>query len=102
MESSNLDGVGAQLWRGAFLLSDYLIHNALVYAQISFTNNLLQIHLLFQELRHSPVLEVGGGVGLLGVILASVGVRSIVTDRDTSITDIALRNVGVSNHQRLF
>ena len=47
--STPLEAVGQQVWRGALLMADYLVHS--------------------NRLRGSPVvLELGGGVGLVSIV----------------------------------
>jgi predicted nicotinamide N-methyase len=76
-----LDLVGRQLWRGALLLSDLLVARR-------------------AELRGKAVLELGCGVGLLGVVLrlAARGATVVVTDRDDDVLSLARRNLHVNAH----
>ncbi|XP_046659695.1 methyltransferase-like protein 22 [Homalodisca vitripennis] len=55
--------VGLQVWRGALLLADYVLHNA-------------------QALSQSTVLELGSGVGLTSIVTSLVARRVICTDVD--------------------
>lgn len=79
---TSLDLVGRQLWRGALVLSDLLVARR-------------------AELRGKAVLELGGGVGLLGVVLrlvASDTTKVVVTDRDDDVLSLARRNLRVNAH----
>ena len=49
--STPLEDVGLQVWRGALLMADYLIHN-------------------FVRFRDSVVLELGAGTGLVSIVAA--------------------------------
>ena len=49
--STPLEAVGQQVWRGALLMADYLVHS--------------------DKLQGAPVvLELGGGVGLVSIVAA--------------------------------
>lgn len=67
-KSTNLTLVGLQIWRGAFVLADYLIHNHNVFAR-------------------KRLLELGAGVGLTTIAAA------IHAERDIVCTDINLGGI---------
>lgn len=79
--STPLDLVGQQLWKGSLLLADFVLAND-------------------SNFRDKIVLELGGGVGLLAVVLGlCIGDGAVyVTDRDSSILDLTSRNVEVNSH----
>lgn len=59
--STTIDLVGLQIWRGAFLLSDFVIHN-------------------FQEyFVGKKVLELGAGTGLVGIVAGMFSERVTLT-----------------------
>ncbi|KAF2879914.1 hypothetical protein ILUMI_26243 [Ignelater luminosus] len=62
-ESTSLDLVGLQVWRGAFLLADWLLHNG---------ENLP---------KNVPILELGSGTGLTSIV-AAMYAPVICTDVD--------------------
>ncbi len=64
-----LTGVGAQLWRGALFLSDYLLANPDI-------------------LRGARVLEVGAGVGLTALVAAAVGCGAASGRKAVAATDL--------------
>ena len=79
---TSLDLVGRQLWRGALLLADMIVARR-------------------GELTGVRVLELGGGVGILGVVLRLAlgpGSVAVITDRDESVLELANRNYGVNKH----
>jgi len=74
--------VGRQLWRGSLLLADYVIARR-------------------RELVGLNVLELGCGVGLLGVVLGlALGPSgaAVITDRDEDVLCLARRNLAVNAH----
>lgn len=60
---SNLKLVGLQIWRGALLLSDFIIH-------------------LGDQLKHKTILELGSGVGMTSIIASKFASKVICTDVD--------------------
>jgi predicted nicotinamide N-methyase len=82
---TNLSEVGRQIWKGSLLLADYIISN----------------RSLFQG---KTVLELGCGVGVLGLVLATLlesqgtCTTIILTDRDASILTMCERNVNLNSH----
>lgn len=80
--ATDLDSVGQQLWRGALLLSDFLLSHP-------------------EQVRDGRlVVELGCGVGLVGVTLGllGLGTSAVVTDRDAAILDITARNLAANVH----
>uniref|UniRef100_A0AAG5DM58 Methyltransferase-like protein 22 n=1 Tax=Anopheles atroparvus TaxID=41427 RepID=A0AAG5DM58_ANOAO len=62
-KSTKLDLVGLQIWRGALLLADYILHNE-------------------RKFKQSHILELGSGVGLTSIV-ASIYAREVIcTDID--------------------
>lgn len=73
--STTLDGVGLQVWRGACLLSDWLLHER-------------------RSIRDTDVFELGGGVGLVALAAALSGARTVVcTDGLRAGVELAEANV---------
>jgi len=58
---TKLDDVGAQVWRGALFLNDYLLDNP-------------------QEVKGAKVLEIGAGTGLTAIVAAAAGGQITATD----------------------
>jgi methyltransferase-like protein 22 len=80
VNSSSLDDVGKQLWRGAFLLSDYLIH-------------------MQEQLRPKTLVELGCGVGFASMVASLLPCQCVyMTDANASLIDLAMRNVERNNH----
>ena len=79
---SELETVGLQLWKGALLLTDYLIHRK-------------------SNLEDKVVLEMGGGVGLCGVILTLMRHKgAYITEKDQSIARFTAKNLATNLHSR--
>lgn len=68
LQSTNLDLVGLQVWRGALLLADFLFHNRI-------------------ELSDKYILEMGSGVGLTSIA------ASIFTKKRIICTDIDIGGI---------
>ena len=82
--TSSIDCVGQQLWRGALLLADYLIH---VYRR--------------GMLKGATVVEVGSGVGFIGVILSILNCKRVyLTDMSDSIVEMIQMNLETNSHLR--
>ena len=62
--ATTLDLVGLQIWRGAFLLSDFAIHFASQYFQ------------------GKNVLELGAGTGLVGIVEALFANKVVLTGKE--------------------
>ena len=60
--SSSLDLVGEQVWRGALFLADFILHN-------------------FQLFKNANVLEVASGVGLTSIVAGLVAKNVITTGK---------------------
>lgn len=95
-----LELVGQQLWRATLLLADYLLHSS---------SSLLPRAEEAEEAKSSTsVVELGAGLGLLGIVAAmclasnassSGEVSVFVTDRDDQrVLNLAQRNVAVNRH----
>jgi len=82
---TSLDDVGQQLWRGALLMADLLVERR-------------------NELDGCTILELGCGVGLLGIVMkvATCDATVVLTDRDDAILDFARRNVRANSHLESF
>nr|CAG4644251.1 EOG090X0C5G [Lepidurus arcticus] len=73
--STSLDMVGLQVWRGAFLLADYILHN-------------------YQLLQGQTIIELGSGTGLSGIVASMVAEKVVCTDIDMGdILPLIRRNV---------
>lgn len=80
--SSGVDGVGLQLWRGALLLADFLLH---AHSQ--------------GQLQGRSVVELGAGVGFLGVILSLMPCRQVfLTDMSAAIAELINKNLATNKH----
>ena len=68
--------VGLQVWRGAFLLADYIIHHR-------------------HSVQSKTVFEFGCGTGILGIILEHCGLfcGAFITDYSDEIVALAARNI---------
>jgi len=74
-----MDYVGLQVWRGALLLGDFLVHNQ-------------------QKFRNSVVLELGCGSGFAGIVASRVSRTCFLTDSDDSILENCKRNAQLNSH----
>uniref|UniRef100_A0A2M4BSK8 Putative methyltransferase n=1 Tax=Anopheles marajoara TaxID=58244 RepID=A0A2M4BSK8_9DIPT len=82
-KSTLLNMVGLQIWRGALLLADYILHNE-------------------RKFRNRHILELGSGVGLTSIVASMCAREVICTDIDIGglldlIRDNIQRNAHVSN-----
>ncbi|XP_035784588.1 methyltransferase-like protein 22 isoform X2 [Anopheles albimanus] len=82
-KSTVLNLVGLQIWRGALLLADYILHNE-------------------RKFRNSHILELGSGVGLTSIVSSMYAREVICTDIDIGglldlLRDNIQRNVHLSN-----
>lgn len=82
-KKSALDMVGHQIWRGAFLLNDYIIH--------------------FREnFRGKNIMELGSGVGLTSIVAAFYGKEILCTDLDIGgLLGLIRRNVELNKNMPL-
>ncbi|XP_026993926.2 methyltransferase-like protein 22 isoform X1 [Tachysurus fulvidraco] len=69
-----LEDVGKQIWRGAFLLSDFILSNTAVF-------------------RGATVLELGAGTGLTSIVAAGVAKTVYCTDVGEDLLSMCQRNV---------
>jgi predicted nicotinamide N-methyase len=75
--STDLRHVGAQLWRGAFVLADHLLST--------------------QVVRGCSVLELGAGVGLVSLAAALAGARRVfLTDHDDAALALAAHTLAAN------
>ncbi|XP_069503141.1 methyltransferase-like protein 22 isoform X3 [Ambystoma mexicanum] len=77
--ATTLEDVGKQVWRGAFLLADYIL-----WCQDLF--------------RGCTVLELGAGTGLTSIIMATVAKTVYCTDVGEDLLDMCDRNVTLNVH----
>lgn len=75
-----LEDVGLQLWPGALLLADFVLHHS---------------HSVLFDPARTAVLELGGGTGLLTLVAATTARRAVCTDTPSppAILENAQRNV---------
>lgn len=74
-----LDDVGKQIWRGAFLLSDFILSHP-------------------DAFREATVLELGAGTGLTSIIMASIAKTVYCTDVGEDLLSMCQRNVSLNSH----
>jgi methyltransferase-like protein 22 len=78
--STSIDRVGEQLWRGSFILSDYLF----------FRRNDLHDYVAF---------ELGGGVGFLSIVASLIPFKSVYyTDYSQDIVNLGSSNLENNSH----
>ncbi|BBN03411.1 methyltransferase-like protein 22 [Marchantia polymorpha subsp. ruderalis] len=75
--TTQLSDVGLQVWKGALLLSDFILD--------SITTN--------ESFKDTVVLELGAGTGLTGIIMARYARLVFITDRGTENLDNCTRNL---------
>ncbi|XP_014245289.1 methyltransferase-like protein 22 [Cimex lectularius] len=79
-ETTTIDLVGLQLWRGAFLLSDFILSE--------------HSHLF----ENKVILELASGIGLTSIVAGMVGKRVISTDvNQKDVLDLLSRNIERNN-----
>lgn len=79
-KSTKLDLVGLQIWRGALLLADYILHNE-------------------RKFKHSHILELGSGVGLTSIVASMYAREVICTDIDIGgLLDLIRGNLQRNSH----
>eukprot|EP01041_Mallomonas_annulata_P005828 gene5828-11766_t len=77
---TTIDDVGLQLWRGSLLLADFLLHKRLY-------------------LEDKVIIELGGGVGLIGIVLSLISHNgAYITDYRSDIVKIAQNNIKNNEH----
>ncbi|XP_036446151.1 LOW QUALITY PROTEIN: methyltransferase-like protein 22 [Colossoma macropomum] len=74
-----LEDVGKQIWRGAFLMSDFILSHPAVF-------------------REATVLELGAGTGLTSIIMAGVAKTVYCTDVGEDLLSMCQRNVALNSH----
>ncbi|KAM8798630.1 methyltransferase-like protein 22 isoform 2-T2 [Eudromia elegans] len=74
-----LEDVGKQVWRGAFLLADYILSKRDMF-------------------RCGTVLELGGGTGITSIIMGTVAKRVYCTDVGEDLLAMCERNVALNKH----
>ncbi|XP_029945146.1 methyltransferase-like protein 22 isoform X2 [Salarias fasciatus] len=74
-----LEDVGKQVWRGAFLLADFILSEP-------------------QSFRGATVLELGGGTGFTSVVMATVAKTVYCTDVGDDLLSMCERNVALNRH----
>ncbi|XP_066497944.1 methyltransferase-like protein 22 isoform X2 [Hoplias malabaricus] len=72
-----LEDVGKQIWRGAFLLSDFILSNPSVFED-------------------ATVLELGAGTGLASIVMATVAKTVYCTDVGEDLLSMCQRNVSLN------
>lgn len=80
MNSTSVNDVGKQLWRGAFLLSDYLVY-------------------MHEYLKTRHLFEFGCGVGFVGKVASLLPCKSVyITDATSDLVEIAAKNIERNEH----
>ncbi|XP_061455813.1 methyltransferase-like protein 22 isoform X2 [Rhineura floridana] len=74
-----LGDVGKQVWRGAFLLADYILCQQDLF-------------------KDCTVLELGGGTGIVGIIMAKAAKTIYCTDIGEDLLDMCERNIALNKH----
>lgn len=74
-----LEDVGKQVWRGAFLLADFLLSNPTMF-------------------RGATVLELGAGTGLTSIVMATLAKRVYCTDVGEDLLSMCKRNIMLNGH----
>ncbi|XP_067912231.1 methyltransferase-like protein 22 isoform X2 [Heterodontus francisci] len=74
-----LEDVGKQVWRGAFLLADYILNNSYLF-------------------RGCTVLELGAGTGMTSIVMATVAKTIYCTDVGEDLLNMCERNITVNKH----
>uniref|UniRef100_A0A4W6DYB7 Methyltransferase 22, Kin17 lysine n=1 Tax=Lates calcarifer TaxID=8187 RepID=A0A4W6DYB7_LATCA len=74
-----LEDVGKQVWRGAFLLADFILSKPEMF-------------------RGATVLELGAGTGLTSIIMATTAKTVYCTDVGEDLLSMCKRNVALNRH----
>ncbi|KAJ8251118.1 hypothetical protein GJAV_G00217480 [Gymnothorax javanicus] len=74
-----LEDVGKQVWRGAFLLADFILSQPLLF-------------------HGATVLELGAGTGLTSIVAATLAKRVYCTDVGLDLLSMCQRNVTLNSH----
>lgn len=79
-KSTKLDLVGLQIWRGALLLADYILHNE-------------------KKFKNRKILELGSGVGLTSIVSSFYAREVICTDINVGgLLDLIQANIDRNAH----
>eukprot|EP00268_Persea_americana_P026889 TRINITY_DN2642_c1_g1_i16.p1 TRINITY_DN2642_c1_g1~~TRINITY_DN2642_c1_g1_i16.p1 ORF type:complete len:296 (+),score=69.92 TRINITY_DN2642_c1_g1_i16:741-1628(+) len=79
--TSLIPSVGLQVWRGALVLADFILHK--IFTSSDF-NDIVS-------------LELGAGTGLVGILLARVAKTVFLTDYDNEVLGNCVTNVDVNS-----
>lgn len=74
-----LEDVGKQIWRGAFLMADFILSEPLTF-------------------RGATVLELGGGVGFTSIVMATTSKTVYCTDVGDDLLSMCEKNVTLNRH----
>ncbi|XP_042247951.1 methyltransferase-like protein 22 isoform X1 [Thunnus maccoyii] len=74
-----LEDVGKQVWRGAFLLADFILSKPFMF-------------------KGATVLELGAGTGLASIIMATIAKTVYCTDVGEDLLSMCRRNVTLNTH----
>ncbi|XP_062999615.1 methyltransferase-like protein 22 isoform X3 [Elgaria multicarinata webbii] len=77
--ATSLEDVGKQVWRGAFLLADFILCKQDLF-------------------KDCTVLELGGGTGIVSVIVAKAAKTTYCTDIGEDLLDMCERNIALNKH----
>uniref|UniRef100_A0A8D0GQ59 Methyltransferase 22, Kin17 lysine n=1 Tax=Sphenodon punctatus TaxID=8508 RepID=A0A8D0GQ59_SPHPU len=74
-----LEDAGKQIWRGAFLLADYILYKR-------------------DTFKHCTALELGGGTGITSIIMATIAKTVYCTDVGEDLLAMCERNVTLNKY----
>ncbi|KAK1162978.1 methyltransferase-like protein 22 isoform X3 [Acipenser oxyrinchus oxyrinchus] len=74
-----LEDVGKQVWRGAFLMADFILSHR-------------------DQFQDCTVLELGAGTGVTSIVMATVAKRVYCTDVGQDLLSMCERNVALNKH----
>ncbi|KAK5913338.1 hypothetical protein CgunFtcFv8_007878 [Champsocephalus gunnari] len=77
--ATTLEDVGKQVWRGAFLLADFILSSPDMF-------------------RGATVLELGAGTGLTSIIMATICKTTFCTDVGADLLSMCKKNVTLNRH----
>ncbi|XP_059203129.1 methyltransferase-like protein 22 [Centropristis striata] len=77
--ATTLEDVGKQVWRGAFLLADFILSEPLMF-------------------RGATVLELGAGTGLTSIVMATIAKTVYCTDVGEDLLSMCSKNVTLNRH----
>ncbi|XP_042197186.1 methyltransferase-like protein 22 [Callorhinchus milii] len=77
--ATSLEDAGKQVWRGAFLLADYVLHNSYLF-------------------RNCTVLELGAGTGMTSIVMATVAKSVYCTDVGDDLLNMCEQNINANKH----